>query len=123
MNKMIPSELIHTDENGNVTIGEKLYRHILIFSASTQNGMALSFMMSFISTNNLKIDNLQNLTLVLNPTEDSKYPIGPTINIDEGLVTEYNYITYSNGVWKLSSPDSEIANVDFTVMSDNVTTL
>lgn len=94
-----------------------------MLSASTANGMALSFMMSFISTNNLKIDNMQDLTLVLKPTEDSKYPIGPTINVDEGLVTEYNYITYSNGVWKLASSDIELANVDFTVMVDTVTTL
>ena len=124
MNKMIPSELIHTDENGNVTIGEKLYRHILKFGSTDKNGNAFVFMMSFISTNNLTIDSLQNLTIVLKPTADFEYPICPAIDIDNGGVLDYNYITYSNSVWKVSSSsDPATSAVDIFSVSDTVTTL
>ena len=99
-----------------------VYRHILNFYAVDATGTTFVFMMSFISTNNLKVDSLQNLSLLLKPTANSKYPIGPAVNIDSVGVIDYSYIAYSNGVWKVSSY-SEPADADISSVSDSVTPL
>ena len=119
MNKMMPSE----EWNSLKDKQDKLYRHSLKFSAADTSNNALSFMMGFISTNDLKVDNLQDLTLVLKPTENSEYPVGTVVNVDTGAIMEYNYITYFNGHWKLSSSDTELTELDFAVMGDSVTNL
>lgn len=100
---------------------DKLYRHILTFEASDEDAIAFKFMTVCLCGDNLKANSLQDLTTLLKPTTGFNYPIGPVVNIDTGGVKDYNYIEYSNNVWKVSSYNSGTATINITSVSDVVT--
>lgn len=101
----------------------KLYRHILTMVATTEEGDPETSIIEYISTNNLKVDSLQDLTTLLKPTANFIYPLGPVVNADLGGITDYNHLEYSNSVWKFASSAPNTTKINVTSVSDTVTTL
>lgn len=101
----------------------ELYRHILTMVANTEEGDSETSIIEYISTNNLKVDSLEKLTTLLKPTADFIYPLGPVVNADLGGVTDYNYLKYSNSVWKFAGSASNTTDVDVSSVSDVVAAL
>lgn len=101
----------------------KLYRHIITMVANTEEGDPETSIIEYISTNNLKVASLQDLTTLLKPTANFIYPLGPVVNADLGGITDYNQLEYSNGVWKFAGPASNITKINVVSVSDTVTPL
>lgn len=101
----------------------KLYRHILTMVANTEEGDPQTSIIEYISTNNLKVSTLQDLTTLLKPTANFIYPLGPVVNADLGGITDYSQLKYSNNVWKFAGPASNITEINVVSVSDTVTTL
>lgn len=102
----------------------KLYRHILTINATTKEGDPLTSIISHESSNNLKVDSLQDLTTLLKPTANYNYPIGAVINTAlGGIYQDYNLLEYSNNVWKFASSHSSTTKINVSSVSDVVTTL
>lgn len=101
----------------------KLYRHIITMVANTEEGDPETSIIEYISTNNLKVASLQDLTTLLKPTANFIYPLGPVVNADLGGITDYNQLKYSNSVWKFAGPASNITEINVVSVSDTVTPL
>ena len=101
----------------------KLYRHIITMVANTEEGDPETSIIEYISTNNLKVDNLEKLTTLLKPTANFIYPLGPVVNADLGGITDYNQLEYSNSVWKFAGSASNTTKINVASVSDVVTAL
>ena len=125
MKRMIDSELIEALG----AVQPKLYRHVLSLSNSSQ---MYSGYIVYISTSNLKVDNLEKLTTLLNPSRNYIYPLTGTCTgldtrdaIQFGSKTLYlksfDKISYENNTWyfKANYGDTEA----FDSVSDTVTPL
>lgn len=108
------AENIATEDNVKTLFGDKsiigqgnidLYRHNLEIG----NGTATVYV-TIYSSNNLVCDSLQDLTTVLKPTNlTGKYGWGT------------GYMTYANGVWKMTVSGEALSNV--TVIHDYVSAI
>ena len=101
----------------------KLYRHIITMVANTEEGDPETSIIEYISTNNLKVASLQDLTTLLKPTANFIYPLGPVVNADLGGITDYNQLEYSDSVWKFAGSASNTTKINVASVSDVVTTL
>lgn len=115
-------------QKGTINLGiekqNKLYRHILTLNAATEEGSPLVSIIEYLSTNNLKVDSLQGLTTLLQPTANYTYPINIVIDKDlGGIYQDYNCLEYSSNVWKFASSNSMTTKINITSVSDTVTAL
>ena len=125
MNKMIPSEEWASLKNNQ----NKLYKHVLNLS---NDSYKYTGYIVYISTSNLKVNSLESLTTLLQPSKNYIYPLtGLCTGLDTrdaiqfGSKTLYlksfNKISYENNTWyfKDNYGDTET----FDSVSDTVTPL
>ena len=125
MKRMINSELIESLG----TVQPKLYRHVLNLS---NNNQMYSGYIVYISTSNLKVGSLEDLTTLLKPSKNFIYPLtGICTGLDTrdaiqfGSKTLYlksfDKISYESNTWyfKDNYGDTEA----FDTVSDTVTAL
>ena len=107
----------------------KLYRHVLsLRNDSFQYGGCIVY----LSTSNLKVDSLQDLTTLLKPSSNYYYPLsGACTGLDARdsiqlgtkslYLKSYDKIVYENNIW--SFKDAYGNKEDIDTISDTVTTL
>lgn len=115
------TEIILTADNIKTLFGNQsiagagnidLYRHDVLYNAQTSDGTALkgSNLFEIISSNNLRIDSLQDLTTVLKPASSAAYPLGGVDNI----------LQYKGGLWQAIINGK---SYNITRLTDTVTTI
>ena len=125
MKRMIDSELIE----GLSTMQPKLYRHVI--SVSNDNMMYGGHIV-YISTSNLKVASLEDLTTLLQPSKNYIYPLtGTCTGLDTRdaiqfgsknlYLKSFDKISYEDNTWyfKDNYGDKEA----FDTVSDTVTSL
>ena len=125
MKRMIPSEEWASLKNNQ----NKLYRHVL--NLSNDNYMYSGYIV-YISTSNLKVNSLEGLTTLLNPSKNYIYPLtGICTGLDTRdaiqfgsknlYIKSFDKISYENNTWyfKDNYGDTET----FDTVSDTVTPL
>lgn len=125
MKRMIPSEEWAEIKDGQL----KLYRHVLNLS---NNNQYYSGYIVYISTSNLKVDNLEKLTTLLQPSRNYIYPLtGTCTGLDTRdaiqfgsknlYLKSFDKISYEDNTWyfKDNYGDTEA----FDSVSDTVTAI
>lgn len=123
--RMIDSELIESLG----TVQPKLYRHVL--SLSNSNYMYSGYIV-YISTSNLNVASLEDLTTLLKPSKNYIYPLtGTCTGLDTRdaiqfgsknlYIKSFNKISYENNVWYFK--DNYGDTDTFDTVSDTVTPL